>query len=48
MLSVLLFYVTLMINILPKMVINGKIVREEPVNSSKSSSRYWHNLKRNM
>ena len=31
-----------------QMKIHGKLVREKSVNSSKSSSQYWHNLKRNM
>jgi len=36
--NVLLFYMTLMINILPKMVINGTLVRDKFVKNSKSNN----------
>jgi hypothetical protein len=46
--NVLLFYETVMVNILPKMVIHDKLLREKYVNNSKSSSQNWYDLNRNM
>ena len=41
--NVLLFYMTPMTNILPKMVINGTLVRDKFVNNSISSNEDSHN-----